>query len=159
MRIAIASDHAGFEMKEAIRAYLVTKEVEVLHLGPDTDARTDYPMWGAAVGRAVTEGRADLGIAICGSGVGISIAANKVPGVRAVCCSEPYSARYSRLHNDANVLCFGGRVIGEEMAKLLVDEFLTAQFEGGRHADRVALITALDAEHAGARVEDPTPSC
>ncbi|MGL5406985.1 MAG: ribose 5-phosphate isomerase B [Propionibacteriaceae bacterium] len=150
MRIAVGSDHAGFAMKEIIREYVVSLGHEVLHLGPETAERTDYPLWGAAVGRSVVNGEADLGIAICGSGVGISIAANKVPGVRAACVSEPYSARYCRLHNNANVLCFGGRVVGEDVARLLVDEFLGASFEGGRHAERVALIGQLDKEHTAA---------
>lgn len=148
MKIAIGSDHAGYEMRQVVMAHLREQGHDVLDVGCPTPERVDYPVFGERVGRAVVDGQAERGIAICGSGVGISIAANKVPGVRAVCCSEVYSARYSRLHNDANVLCFGGRVVGEEVAKLLVDEFLTHEFEGGRHADRVALITALDARHA-----------
>ena len=104
----------------------------------------DYPDYGAAVGRAVVNGDANFGIAICGSGVGISIAANKVKGVRAVCCSEPYSARMSRQHNNANVLCFGARVVGPEMAKMIIDEFLSAEFLGGRHQARVDKIIALE---------------
>lgn len=153
MRIVIASDHAGFEMKQKMVSHLTESGHDVVDLGPDTDARTDYPVWGARVGRAVVAGEAERGIAICGSGIGISIAANKVPGVRAVCCSEAYSARYARLHNDANVLCFGGRVVGEEVAKLLCDEFLAAEFEGGRHADRVGLISALDDAHSDRPME------
>ncbi|MBQ1424223.1 MAG: ribose 5-phosphate isomerase B [Lachnospiraceae bacterium] len=144
MKIALGNDHAAVEMKFFVKKYLEEKGCEVLNLGTDTNDSVDYPDYGAAVGRAVTGGEADLGIAICGSGVGISIAANKVKGVRAVCCSEPYSARMSREHNNANVLCFGARVIGQEMAKMIIDEFLSAKFQGGRHEKRVNKILALE---------------
>lgn len=144
MKIALGNDHAAVEMKEIVKAYLEEKGYEVLNLGTDTHDSVDYPDYGAAVGRAVVNGDAKFGIAICGSGVGISIAANKVKGVRAVCCSEPYSARMSRQHNNANVLCFGARVVGPEMAKMIIDEFLSAEFLGGRHQARVDKIIALE---------------
>ncbi len=144
MKIALGNDHAAVEMKEFVKAYLEEKGYEVLNLGTDTHDSVDYPEYGAAVGRAVVGGDADLGIAICGSGVGISISANKIKGVRAVCCSEPYSARMSRQHNNANVLCFGARVIGQEMAKMIIDEWLAAEFQGGRHQKRVDKIIALE---------------
>ena len=144
MKIALGNDHAAVEMKFFVKNYLEEKGCEVLNLGTDTNDSVDYPDYGAAVGRAVTGGEADLGIAICGSGVGISIAANKVKGVRAVCCSEPYSARMSREHNNANVLCFGARVVGQELAKMIIDEFLSAKFQGGRHEKRVNKILALE---------------
>ena len=144
MKIALGNDHAAVEMKEIVKAYLEEKGYEVLNLGTDTHDSVDYPDYGAAVGRAVVNGDAKFGIAICGSGVGISIAANKVKGVRAVCCSEPYSARMSRQHNNANVLCFGARVVGPEMAKMIIDEFLSAEFLGGRHEMRVNKIIALE---------------
>ena len=144
MKIALGNDHAAVEMKEIVKAYLEEKGYEVLNLGTDTHDSVDYPDYGAAVGRAVVNGDAYFGIAICGSGVGISIAANKVKGVRAVCCSEPYSARMSRQHNNANVLCFGARVVGPEMAKMIIDEFLSAEFLGGRHQARVDKIIALE---------------
>jgi len=144
MKIALGNDHAAVEMKEIVKAYLEEKGYEVLNLGTDTHDSVDYPDYGAAVGRAVVNGDAYFGIAICGSGVGISIAANKVKGVRAVCCSEPYSARMSRQHNNANVLCFGARVVGPEMAKMIIDEFLSAEFFGGRHQARVDKIIALE---------------
>ena len=144
MKIALGNDHAAVEMKEIVKAYLEEKGYEVLNLGTDTHDSVDYPDYGAAVGRAVVNGDAKYGIAICGSGVGISIAANKVKGVRAVCCSEPYSARMSRQHNNANVLCFGARVVGPEMAKMIIDEFLSAEFLGGRHEMRVNKIIALE---------------
>ena len=144
MKIALGNDHAAVEMKFFVKKYLEEKGCEVLNLGTDTNDSVDYPDYGAAVGRAVTGGEADLGLAICGSGVGISIAANKVKGVRAVCCSEPYSARMSREHNNANVLCFGARVVGQELAKMIIDEFLSAKFQGGRHEKRVNKILALE---------------
>ena len=144
MKIALGNDHAAVEMKEFVKAYLEEKGFEVLNLGTDTHESVDYPEYGAAVGRAVVNGDADFGIAICGSGVGISIAANKIKGVRAVCCSEPYSARMSREHNDVNVLCFGARVIGTEMAKMIIDEWFAAEFQGGRHQKRVDKIMALE---------------
>jgi len=145
MKIALGNDHAATEMKMIVLKYLQDKGYEVLNLGTDTLDSVDYPRYGAAVGRAVVNGEADFGIAICGSGVGISMAANKIRGVRAVCCSEPYSAKMSRLHNNANVLCFGARVVGPEMAKMIIDEFLAAEFLGGRHAERVKLISELEA--------------
>ncbi len=145
MKIALGNDHAATEMKMIVLKYLQDKGYEVLNLGTDTLDSVDYPKYGAAVGRAVVNGEADFGIAICGSGVGISMAANKIKGVRAVCCSEPYSAKMSRLHNNANVLCFGARVVGPEMAKMIIDEFLAAEFLGGRHAERVKLISELEA--------------
>ena len=145
MKIALGNDHAAVEMKEIVKAYLEEKGYEVLNLGTDTHDSVDYPDYGAKVGRAVVNGDADFGIAICGSGVGISISANKIKGVRAVCCSEPYSARMSRQHNNANVLCFGARVIGPEMAKMIIDEWLSAEFLGGRHQMRVDKISALEA--------------
>ena len=145
MKIALGNDHAAVEMKEIVKAYLEEKGYEVLNLGTDTHDSVDYPEYGAKVGRAVVNGDADFGIAICGSGVGISISANKIKGVRAVCCSEPYSARMSRQHNNANVLCFGARVIGPEMAKMIIDEWLAAEFLGGRHQMRVDKISALEA--------------
>ena len=145
MKIALGNDHAAVEMKEIVKAYLEEKGYEVLNLGTDTHDSVDYPEYGAKVGRAVENGDADFGIAICGSGVGISISANKIKGVRAVCCSEPYSARMSRQHNNANVLCFGARVIGPEMAKMIIDEWLAAEFLGGRHQMRVDKISALEA--------------
>ena len=145
MKIALGNDHAATGMKMIVLKYLQDKGYEVLNLGTDTLDSVDYPRYGAAVGRAVVNGEADFGIAICGSGVGISMAANKIRGVRAVCCSEPYSAKMSRLHNNANVLCFGARVVGPEMAKMIIDEFLAAEFLGGRHAERVKLISELEA--------------
>ena len=120
--------------------------MDIIDKGTHSESRTDYPIYAEAVARAVASGEADLGILICGSGIGISIAANKVHGIRAVVCSEPYSAKLSRQHNNTNVLAFGSRVIGAELAKMIVDEWLNAEFEGERHQTRVNMITQLEEE-------------
>ena len=147
MKIAIGNDHTALEMKEAIKAHLEENGYEVLDLGTNSTDSCDYPVYGEKVGRAVVDGEADLGIAICGTGVGISLAANKVKGVRACVCSEPYTAKLSRMHNDSNVLAFGARVVGVELAKMIVDEWLSASFEGGRHQRRIDLITEIEKEN------------
>lgn len=144
MRIGIGNDHAAIEMKNDVAAYLEEKGIEVINFGTDEPVSCDYPEYGEKVGRAVASGEVDLGIVICGTGVGISLAANKVKGVRAVVCSEPYSAKLSRQHNNTNVLAFGARVIGIEMAKMIIDEWLDAEFMGGRHRTRVDMITAIE---------------
>ena len=144
MKIAIGNDHTALEMKAAIKAHLEEKGYEVLDLGTHSTDSCDYPVYGEKVGRAVVDGEADLGIAICGTGVGISLAANKVKGVRACVCSEPYTAKLSRMHNDSNVLAFGARVIGVELAKMIVDEWLNASFEGGRHQRRVDMLMDIE---------------
>jgi ribose 5-phosphate isomerase B len=148
MRIAVASDHAGFDLKQVIAAHLRARlgEAHVLDLGPSDAGRVDYPEYAARLARAVVAGQAELGVVVCGSGIGVSIAANKVPGARAALCHDDYTARMARAHNDARILCLGSRVIGESVALSAVDAFLSAEFEGGRHADRVALIAALDRE-------------
>ena len=142
MRIAVGNDHAAYDLKLAIVAHLRERGHDVLDLGHDGRDRVDYPVFGRRVGQAVVGGQAERGIVICGSGVGISIAANKVDGVRCVCCSEPYSAKLSRIHNDTNVLAFGSRVVGVGLAELIVDAWLEAEFEGGRHASRVQMLGA-----------------
>lgn len=144
MKIGIGNDHAAVEMKQEVVAYLEEKGYEVVNYGINVVESCNYPEYGERVGRAVVDGEVDLGIVICGTGVGISIAANKVKGVRAVVCSEPYSARLSRQHNNSNVLAFGARVIGIEMAKMIIDEWLNAEFLGGRHQTRVDMITAIE---------------
>lgn len=144
MRIGIGNDHAAVEMKNEVVAYLEEKGYEVVNYGTNTVESCNYPEYGERVGRAVVDGEVDLGILICGTGVGISLAANKVKGVRAVVCSEPYSARLSRQHNNTNVLAFGARVIGIEMAKMIIDEWLNAEFMGGRHQTRVDMIMAIE---------------
>lgn len=144
MRIAIGNDHSAVELKNIIKEHLESKGYEVLNLGTDSNESCDYPVYGEKVGRAVVSGKADLGITICGTGVGISLAANKVKGVRACVCSEPYTAKLSRMHNNSNVLAFGARVVGSELAKMIVDEWLAAEFEGGRHQRRVDLIMEIE---------------
>lgn len=144
MKIGIGNDHAAVEMKQQIAAFLEESGYEVVNYGTDTCASCDYPEYGEKVGRAVVSGEVDLGILICGTGVGISLAANKVKGVRAVVCSEPYSAKLSKQHNNTNVLAFGARVIGIEMAKMIVSEWLKAEFEGERHQRRVDMIMAIE---------------
>ena len=144
MKIAIGNDHAAVELKFEIASYLEELGHEVVNYGTDETQSCDYPVYGVKVGRAVAAGEVDCGVLICGTGVGISLAANKVKGVRAVVCSEPYSAKLSRQHNDTNVLAFGARVIGIEMAKMIVDEWLNAEFMGGRHQTRVDMIMAIE---------------
>ncbi|MBQ2963568.1 MAG: ribose 5-phosphate isomerase B [Clostridia bacterium] len=140
MKIAIGSDHVGYAMKNELKAYLEGKGHTVTDLGTHSEVRTDYPVYGKAVAKAVTGNDAQLGIVVCGTGVGISIAANKTWGVRAVVCSEPYSAMLSRQHNNTNVLAIGARVVGIELAKMIVDAWLNAEFEGGRHLHRVNML-------------------
>ena len=144
MKIAIGNDHVAVEMKNQISEYLTSLGHEVINFGTDSTDRCDYPVFGEAVARAVVRGDAERGIVICGTGVGISLAANRVKGIRAVVCSEPYSAALSREHNNTNVLAFGARVIGIELAKLIVKSWLDAEFEGGRHAQRVAMLDTIE---------------
>ena len=146
MTIGIGNDHAAVEMKNEIVDYLMEKGYDVVNYGTDTHESCNYPEYGEKVGRAVAAGEVDCGILICGTGVGISLAANKVKGVRAVVCSEPYSAKLSKQHNNTNILAFGARVIGIEMAKMIVDEWLGAEFLGGRHQKRVDMIMAIENE-------------
>jgi ribose 5-phosphate isomerase B len=140
--IALASDHAGFELKQALKHELEKRATAVLDLGTTTLESCDYPDFAHAASRAVADGNVQLAILVCGTGVGMSIAANRHPSMRAVVCSEPLSARMARQHNDANVLCLGARVVGVGTAIDIVDEFLSAGFEGGRHSARVAKINA-----------------
>lgn len=144
MKIGIGNDHAAVEMKNEVIEYLKENGYDIVNYGTDTSESCSYPEYGEKVGRAVASGEVDLGILICGTGVGISLAANKVKGVRAVVCSEPYSAKLSRQHNNTNVLAFGARVVGIEMAKMIIDEWLAAEFMGGRHQTRVDMIMAIE---------------
>jgi len=148
MRIAVGSDHAGFHMKEDIATHLRELGHEVIDCGTYSTERVDYPDFGAAVGRAVVAGDADGGVCVCGSGIGIGIAANKIRGVRAATVHDMTSARLSRQHNDANVICLGERFVGPTVAVDAVDAWLGAEFEGGRHAGRVAKLDALGGERA-----------
>ena len=132
------------KMKQEIRTYLEEKGYEVINFGTDTHESCNYPEYGEAVGRAVAEGKADCGVLICGTGVGISLAANKVPGVLAAVCSEPTTARLAKEHNNANIIAFGARIVGMEAAKSIVDAYLGAEFLGGRHQKRVDMIYAIE---------------
>ena len=144
MIIAIASDHGGYQLKETIRKYLASRGLKVVDLGTNSEESVDYPIYGKACAEAVASGKADRGIVVCGTGIGISMAANKIKGIRAACCSDYFSAKYTRLHNDANALCMGGRVLGAGLAIEMVDVFLNTEFEGGRHQRRVDQITAIE---------------
>ena len=144
MRIGIGNDHAATELKFAIVDYLKELGHEVVNFGTDTNDSCNYPEYGEKVARAVVAKEVDLGILICGTGVGISIAANKVKGIRAVVCSEPCSARLAREHYNANILAFGARIVGEELAKTIVKEYLDASFLGGRHQTRVDMISEIE---------------
>ena len=148
MMIAIASDHAAFEFKQTIKSYLGERGYELRDLGTCSTERVDYCDYGFLLGEAVSRGEFEKGIVLCGSGVGISISANKVPGIRAVVCSEPYSAKLSREHNDTNVLALGARVVGVELAKMIIDLWLETPFEGGRHAGRIEKIAEYERRNA-----------
>ncbi|MFR1833974.1 MAG: ribose 5-phosphate isomerase B [Lachnospiraceae bacterium] len=144
MKIAMGNDHTAVELKNIIKEFAEEKGYEVLDLGTNSPESCDYPVYGEKVGKAVASGQADLGIVICGTGVGISLAANKVKGIRACVCSEPYTAKLSRMHNNSNVLAFGARVVGSEMAKMITEEWLNASYEGGRHQRRVDMLMEIE---------------
>lgn len=142
--IAIGSDHGGFALKEALKQHLTEKGVEFRDFGTDSEASCDYPIYAEKVCRAVTAGECTLGILCCGTGIGMSMAANKLRGIRCACCGDCFSAEMTRRHNDANVLALGGRVTGAGLAEKIVDAFLDTPFEGGRHARRVGMVMALE---------------
>ena len=144
MKIAIGNDHTAVEMKNHIVKYLEEKGYELVNFGTDTEDRVDYPVYGKRVADAVASGECELGILICGTGIGISLAANKVKGIRAAVCSEAYSAELTRRHNNSNIIAFGARVVGPATAETIVDAFLNAEYEGGRHAARVDMISAIE---------------
>ena len=146
MRIALGGDHAGYSLKTAVGKHLVDNGYDVTDLGTDSEQPVDYPAVCAAVGRAVVSGDVDFGIVLGGSGQGEAIAANKVRGVRAALCQSEFMARLAREHNDANVLALGGRVLGEAFALAIVDAFLAARFEGGRHAQRIDQLVQIEEE-------------
>jgi len=143
VRVATGSDHAGYRLKRVLAERLAERGHEVTDLGTDSEDRVDYPDFGAAVGRAVAAGEAALGVCVCGSGIGIAMAANKVSGVRAAVVHDSTSAALARQHNDANVVCFGQRLLEDSVALAALDAFLDADFEGGRHAGRVAKLDVL----------------
>ncbi len=145
MKIGLANDHAATDMKKMVKDYLLEKGYEVLDYGTDGYESCDYPVYGEKLARGVVSKEVDLGIAICGTGVGISLACNKVKGIRAGVCSETVTARLIREHNNANILCFGARIVGDETAKALVDTFLNTPFsEGPRHKHRIELIHEIE---------------
>ncbi len=142
--IALAADHGGYALKEAIKAHLTKTGIPFVDFGTDSTASVDYPDYALPACKAVVGGRCAAAILCCGTGVGISMCANKVRGMRACCCSDTFSAEYTRRHNDANALCLGGRVVGEGLACQLVDVFLNTPFEGGRHQERIDKMMALE---------------
>ena len=149
MRVALGADHAGFLLKTTIAKHLIDRGHEAVDLGTHSEEPVDYPRICAEVGRSVVSGAADRGIVVGGSGQGEAIAANKVHGVRAALCLDEYTARFARLHNDANVLALGGRILGETFALAIVDVFLETEFEGGRHVPRLQLIAEIETEECG----------
>lgn len=144
MKIGIGSDHGGYELKDSIKKHLMEKNIEVVDYGTDSTESVDYPDFGRAVAEAVVSKEVDRGIIICGTGIGISIAANKVKGVRAALCTDSYSARMSMEHNNANVLALGARVLGEGLALDIVDTWIETKFQGGRHERRVNKISEIE---------------
>lgn len=143
MKIALASDHGGFELKETIKEELQKKGYELLDLGTDSEASVDYPSYGKACGEAVAAGKADKGIVFCGTGIGISIAANKVKGIRCALCTSTHMAEMTRKHNDSNVLAMGGRILSVEDALAITETWLHTEFEGGRHQRRVDMLDEM----------------
>ncbi len=146
-KIALASDHAGFELKEKVREYLRSKGVQVEDLGPPALSPVDYPDYAERVAERVAARQVDFGMLVCGTGLGMMLAANKVPGIRAITCNDTLSAHFARAHNDGNVLTMGGRLLDEATMRKVVDTWLGTPFEGGRHARRVEKIGAIDQRH------------
>mgnify|MGYP003536989931 CR=1 FL=1 len=141
--LALGCDHGGYPLMLEVIKYLEDNKIEFKNFGTYSEASVDYPEYGKAVANAVASGECEQGILICGTGIGISMAANKVKGVRAACCSDYFSAKFTRLHNDANILCLGGRVVGAGLAIEMVDVFLNTEFEGGRHQRRVDMLDEM----------------
>ena len=144
MKIALGCDHAAFELKEAVKAKMESEGHTVIDVGTDSNESVDYPKFGHAVGRTVASGEAERGIALCGSGIGISIACNKVPGIRAALCTPVEMAEMCRRHNNANVVCMGARMISQELAFDIIDTWMKTEFEGGKHLRRINEIEDLD---------------
>lgn len=144
MKIGVGSDHGGFALKEEVKKHLEDKGIEVVDYGTHSTESVDYPDFGEKVAREVVAGNVDRGIVVCGTGIGISIAANKVKGARCALCSDTYSARMSREHNDANLLALGGRVLGVDLAKEIVDSYISGEFQGDRHERRVNKINTIE---------------
>lgn len=142
--IAIGSDHGGYLLKEELKKHLIEKGYELKDFGTDSTASCDYPVYAEKVCRAIQSGECEKGILICGTGIGMSMCANKCEGIRAAVCGDHFSAEFTRKHNDANVLCMGARTIGPGVALQLADIFLTTEFEGGRHEKRIAMMMELE---------------
>ncbi len=151
MRVALGCDHAGFALKELVSRCLREAGHEVLDQGTFSEESCDYPDFAERVARMVSSGEAERGVAICGTGIGMAMAANKLPGVRAAACNDIYTARYSRLHNDANLLTLGARVVGPGVAEEIVRTWMETPFEGGRHARRLERLAEMEARHGGRR--------
>ena len=147
MTFYIATDHAGYAVKDYIKELLVAKGHEAIDLGPASADRVDYPDFGRKCAEAVRDDIGSFGIVVCGTGIGISISANKVPGIRAALCHDAYTAQMARAHNDAQILAFGERVVGKGVIESMIDAFIATEFEGGRHAGRVEKINAIDTEY------------
>ncbi|HIU26592.1 MAG TPA: ribose 5-phosphate isomerase B [Candidatus Copromorpha excrementigallinarum] len=143
MKIAVASDHGGYRLKERIKEYLRSRNIEVMDLGTDSEESVDYPVYGKSCAEAVASGKADRGIVCCGTGIGISIAANKVKGIRCALCTDVNMAEMTRKHNDANMLAMGGRTTDEETALKITEKWLDTEFEGGRHQRRVDMLNSM----------------
>ena len=148
-KIVIGSDHAGYSLKIKLADYLKSKGIEVIDVGADSADRCDYPVYAHKLCKKIQDGEVELGILVCGTGIGMSMAANKHKGIRAACCSDTFSARLTRMHNDANVLCFGERVVGYGLACDLVDSFISAEYEGMQHAKRVQMIMNFEEGNFG----------
>ena len=143
MIIAVASDHGGFALKDIVKIHLLERGFKVVDLGTDSEASVDYPVYGKACGEAVASGKADIGIVVCGTGIGISIAANKVKGIRCGLCTSVEMAKLTKQHNNANILALGGRTTAPELAVEIVDAWLDTEFEGGRHERRTAMLDEM----------------
>ena len=149
MKIGFGCDHAAVELKNVLLEHLSERGFECVDFGAtDPNVKVNYPEKGLAVAEAIIRGEIDKGVLVCGTGVGISLAANKVPGIRAAVCSEPYTAKLTVQHNNANIIAMGARVVGTELAKMIVDAFFDAEFEGGRHATRVDMITDIERKYS-----------
>ena len=149
MKVAFGCDHAAINLKNVLMEHLKERGYECVDYGAqDPNVKVDYPVSGLQVAEAVASGEVDKGGLVCGTGIGISLAANKVPGIRAAVCSEPYSAKLTVQHNNANIIAMGARVVGDELAKMIVDAFFDAEFEGGRHANRVNMITDIEKKYS-----------
>ena len=148
MKVGFGNDHTAIELKKVLMEHCAEKGIECIDFGPnDPELKVNYPEPGLKVAEAIMRGDIDKGVLICGTGVGISLAANKVPGIRASVCSEPYTARLTVQHNNANIIAMGARVVGSELAKMIVDEFFAAEYEGGRHAGRIQMITDIETKY------------